>query len=179
MAEGEWVELCSVPLAEARRVVARLEEAMLPFTLPAGEDGPAMDAEGRVAVFVLAEDLEVAREVVFGEAVGDDEAPADARRELEERAVADWVCPRCGRRALEAIPLTRAARRVLQAGLIASALPLVVAAAAAALPEVGALRHAPGPWGAMWILMVGWAALAAVFAGERGRRCAACGWASG
>jgi len=180
MADDEWVELCAVPVDEARRIVARLEAAMLPFTLPAGEGGPAVDEAGRVAVFVLAEDLDVAREAV-GEtaAAGDDDAdddPAEAAREAAERAVEHWICPQCGQRALEVAPLTVRARRLRVIALVLLAVPLAAGLLARAGADAGVLRYAPAPATGLWILVIGGLMLALLPAVDRGRRCRICGW---
>ncbi|HSI37120.1 MAG: hypothetical protein ACAI43_20780 [Phycisphaerae bacterium] len=180
MADDEWVELCAVPMDEARRVVARLEAAMLPFTLPAGEGGPAVDDAGRVAVFVLAEDLDVAREIL-GATVADvdddaDDDPAEAAREAAERAVEHWICPRCGQRALEVSPLSPRARRLRVIAVVLLALPLAAGLLARVWPDAGVLRHAPAPATGLWILVVGGLMLALLPAVDRGRRCRVCGW---
>src|SRR5688500_15918716 len=90
--EPEWVELCVVPAGdEVARVAARLEAAMLPFSTPADPARPAED--GRVAVFVLAEDIDVAREALTRDADpgDDDDEDEEAQRQADEaRSVSNW-----------------------------------------------------------------------------------------
>jgi hypothetical protein len=182
--EEEWVELCVVPAAEGERIVSRLDAKMVPYNTPANPAAAAAGeagAQAQVAIFVLAEDMELARTVLAGDPAEEDDDAADEeeeemRRDAEERDVADWVCPRCRQRDLEALPLVGRMRRVRAGCLTVLAVPFVLAFVAWALPELR-IRTPSDGWMSAWLIICGCLAITLLLA-DRGRRCKSCGWST-
>jgi hypothetical protein len=157
--------LCSVAVGEAARFCARLEEEGIECGARAAEGGRYAD------VFVPAEDLEMAREVIARPVEHVDEGVT--AEETEARLVANWICPRCGRRGLDLVPVAGWVK-VAWAGLA-----LTIAAGLVAWVAAGSngLEAYPAWLTVTWVVAViglVWMSIPA----DRRRRCGGCGWES-
>jgi hypothetical protein len=171
--EARLALLCSVVLEEASQFCARLaaEGIECGAREAAGVEG-AVDRTRYADIFVHAEDLEMAREVLSRPAEPEEEGATAG--ETEAGLVANWICPRCGRRGLDLVPVAGWVK-VVWAGLVVTLLAGLLAWLAAGWTGWYAY---PGWLEGAWVAAVIWRVWMSIPA-ERRRRCGGCGWDSG
>src|SRR5579884_1204324 len=127
-AEPAYVVLCVVSSADAPEVCARLESEGIPCSVSRNRnaDGEAESETPPVEILVREPELDLAREVLrrpdrpAQELAEEDEF----ERWSEERCVENWICPRCRRRSLVLLPLSRGWRNVRNGFLYLLILPV-------------------------------------------------------
>src|SRR4051794_9817284 len=180
-AEEPLAILCSVPVREAVAFCDRLEAEGIPCgareSAESASAPPPADGETNGPIFadvyVRAEDLEVAQEILARppEEPEEEETPA----EREARFVANWICPRCERPGLELLPLSRGMWHLRMGCFGMLAVPLGVTLLSWLVPSLNRLSGLPD-WTFVCWLVVGLCMAWACVLPERGRICKGCGW---
>jgi hypothetical protein len=167
--EERLAVLCSVAVEEAVGFCARLEEEGIVC-------GARESAAGEAEIYVHAEDLEMAREVLARPPEAIEEALTP--RQAEERLAAAWICPKCRRPGLDLLPVTKGVQHARMALLGVIVLTVVVALLTTLVPAFKGLDDFPSwlVWG--WVIVVAWLGWLSV-PKQREKRCAGCGWESG
>ncbi len=178
-----WVELCSLPAAEADAALIRLESVGIPCRLGDEAARPRRhEDETAECIRVPQEYLTAAQEALARPtAVDEAEAEADrqANREDTEKA-ATWFCPRCDRQTLERLPLSPRWRNVrlgCLAVLILPPLALLIAWDLASEGAAKSIAHLADTWATAWMITVAMLTIA-ILTAHRDRRCSKCGWSS-
>jgi hypothetical protein len=168
--------LCSVAVEEAVGFCARLEEeGIVCGAREAAAVEGAADSTRYAEIFVHAEDLEMAREVLARPPEAIEEALTP--RQAEERLAAAWICPKCRRPGLDLLPVTKGVQHARMALLGVIVLTVVVALLTTLVPAFKGLDDFPNwlVWG--WVIVVAWLGWLSV-PKQREKRCAGCGWES-
>jgi hypothetical protein len=174
--EERLAVLCSVPVEEAVGFCARLEEeGIVCGAREAAAVEPAGDSTRYAEIYVHAEDLEMAREVLARppEAIEEVLTPQEA----EARLAAAWICPKCRRPGLDLLPVAKGVQHARMALLAVIVLTLAVALLTTLVPAFQGLDDFPNwlIWG--WVIVVAWLGWMSV-PEQREKRCAGCGWES-
>jgi hypothetical protein len=181
-AEEPLAILCSVPVKDAVGFCDRLEAEGIPCGARESATNSAASGEGltRGAIFadvyVRAEDLEIAQEILARPPEEPDEEETPGEREA--RLVANWVCPRCERPGLELLPLSRGMWHLRMGCFGMLALPVLMGWLSWLLPRWKGTSEFPNWAWMIWLVVGLWLAWACVLP-ERGRVCKGCEWRTG
>lgn len=171
--EERLAVLCSVAMEEAVGFCARLEEeGIVCGARESGEveGGPYAD------IYVHAEDLEMAREVLARPPEAVEEALTP--RQAEEGLAEAWICPKCRRPGLDLLPVSKGVQHARMALLGVIVLTLAVTLLTALVPAFKGLDDFPSWLVTGWVIvlaLLGWLSVPL----HREKRCARCGWESG
>src|SRR5207302_11493537 len=130
----------------------------------------------QVKVVVRDEDLAAAQEILARPVEEDESDTPEDEREFAEHDESQWRCPRCKKRSLEVLPLSKRWRRVRAACPGIFLLPFAVLFIEWLLPShslVYAVDHVPDWWGIPWILIVAGLACPVLLV-PRKKRCPHC-----
>jgi len=174
--------LCSVPVRDAVGFCDWLEAEGIPCGAreSAGTSEPSGDrltrGEMLADVYVRAEDLEIAQEILARPPEESEEEETQAERDA--RFAANWICPRCERPGLQLLPVSRGMWHLRMGCLGMLIVPLAVAWLFWFVPSWNRLGPLPD-WAIVCWLAVGLCLAWACVMPERHKTCKACGWRTG
>ena len=172
--------LCSVPVTEAVAFCDRLEAEGIPCGAQQSSQStstPVGDGLTAVTVFadvwVRAEDLDIAREILARPLEEPDEEETPAERDA--RFAANWICPRCQRPGLELLPISRGMWHLRMGCLGMLIIPIAITWLSWLLPSLNRVGPLPD-WAIVCWLIVGLCMAWACVLPQRQKACKTCGW---